>query len=129
MKTGIAFNLETEIEIRRRANETFEQIIESFSRGLTPDSREDLGALATLLAETREQMRQLEKQESSLKKELRRFFTEGQKILDLPHSVVCLDVCSRSSLDREALEQEMGQSFIERFTKTSYYEKLSVKAK
>lgn len=122
-------NLEMEIEIRRRAGEAFDQIIESLSRGISPEAKGDLDSLAILLQDTRDQIKLLQKQEEQIKFELKKCFPVGARTLDLPTSLVLLKPCSRSGLDKDKLTDEMGAQFVLKYTKTTEYEKLSVERK
>jgi hypothetical protein len=122
-------NLEMEIEIRRRAGEAFDQIIELLSRDLKPEARGDIDSLAILLQDTRDQIKLLQKQEEQIKFELKKCFPVGARTLDLPTSLVLLESCMRSGLDKDKLLDEMGVPFVLKYTKTTEYEKLSVKRK
>jgi hypothetical protein len=124
-----AINLTEEIEIRRRLNAEFEQLLGVFSHGLTPENKEDLDVLAQLLIKVREEMKLLSSQETQLKQEIRRFFPEGSYVLDLPQSVVILEPCERSSLDQAALQRDLGGDFLSKYTKTTQYEVMRAKRK
>lgn len=121
-------NLEAEIEIRRRLSETFDRVVEVFTH-ISGEDRNEINAAALLLLEVREQLSKLRKQEEALKAELRRFFPIGSEILDLPSALVLIQPSSRTDLDKPRLLTEYGQSFIEVYSKTTEFEKLSVKRK
>lgn len=122
-------NLEAEIEIRRRVSDTFDRIIDSFTGGLAPNSPEDVDTLALFLIEVREQKKLLDSQEDVLKKEIRRFFPENALFLDLNSSVVILELCSRTDLDKERIATDYGTKFIEQYSKVTKFEKLLAKRK
>ena len=122
-------NLTQEIENRSRVSDTFDRIVDSFTKGLAPNSHEDLNTLALLLCEVREQTKLLQAHEEALKAELKRFFPKDSHVLDLTDVLVLLEPCSRVGLDKAKILTELGTDFVTKFSKTTEFEKLLAKRK
>lgn len=122
-------DIETEIKVMKGLAETLDAVMHKLGGGLTVTDSADLNALALLLVEVNEQRKSLEKQEKALKAEVKRHFADGSKILDLADVLVILDSSKTSSLDRDALVRDFGVDVIEKYTKTTHYDKVLVKVK
>jgi hypothetical protein len=80
--------------------------------------------LAKKLFELRQQIKELQAEESVLKE----FFkSEGLGVVNLGDFIVSVDEKSRESLDKKSLISKFGQDVIKEFTKTTTYQTVSVK--
>lgn len=80
--------------------------------------------LAKKLFELRQQIKELQAEESVLKD----FFkSEGLGVIDLGDFIVSVDEKSRENLDKKGLINKFGKDVIGEFTKTSTYQTVSVK--
>lgn len=80
--------------------------------------------LAKKLFELRQQIKELQAEESVLKD----FFkSEGLGVIDLGDFIVSVDEKSRENLDKKGLINKFGKDAIGEFTKTSTYQTVSVK--
>ncbi len=122
------FDLGPEIRLRARINQEFDEFLRQLGEGgnLLNSTPNDI---ALLLIEVRETLKRLVAEEAILKTELKKHFSVGAKDLDLTNAIAFLEVRSRSDLDRKGLTTELGIELIERFTKHSTYDVLSVKRK
>lgn len=123
-------NLPAEIEIRHEISRAFDELLESMEAGdLKVLASSDLDGVVTLLAETIESRKSLEKQEKLLKAEVRRHFPAGSELLDCPSAVAIIDSRSRTDLDRAAILRDFGQGFFDKYGKVTEYETLTAKVK
>lgn len=123
-------NLTAEIETRRALSVEFDSLLESIaSGGLSVASPDDLNSLVLLLAEVIEARKSAEKQEKTLKAEVRRHFPEGSEVLDCASAVAIVSQRSRTDLDRAAIERDFGQGFFDKYARQTDYETLTVKVK
>lgn len=123
-------NLPAEIEIRHEISRAFDELLESMEAGdLKVLASSDLDGVVTLLAETIESRKSLEKQEKLLKAEVRSHFPVGAEVLDCPSAMAILDHRSRTDLDRAAILRDFGQGFFDKYGKVTEYETLTAKVK
>lgn len=130
VKTKETINLKSELDLCERLRREFTILLASLSGlGVHATTKEDLDALSHLLFETTEARKILEKQEKELKAELKRHFAQGEAVLDCGPLIALLDLRIRTDLDREVLLKDFGPEFIERYSKKTAYETLTLKKK
>ncbi len=123
-------DLSAELELRKRLNAEYDVLARALTESpLSVATPGDVEALALLLLETIESRKSIEKQEKQLKTELKRHFPEGAGILLAGSVVAILDLITRTDVDRELIERELGPTFLEKYSKKTQYEKLTLKKK
>lgn len=80
------------------------------------------------LAEIIAQRKLLDKEEGALKKEIRGYM-DNQAILDAGDYAVIVSMRNRKDLDKEAVLEDLGPDFFEKYTKNIVYEIMEVKPK
>ena len=78
------------------------------------------------LANVIEMRKQLEKQEKTLKDQVKAWM-ENEAFLEAGQFFVTMDIRNRSDLDKDALQHDMGHEFVLKYTKVSSYSVMSVK--
>lgn len=120
-------SLTEEINQRRELTETFNKFLGAFEDRLHAATEKDLDAIAGLFYSLREQRKSIEKQEETLKEELKRYFGEARNVLYCGDYIVIKESRERTDLDKAAMVKECGTDFIARFLKKTEFDVLSVK--
>lgn len=84
-------------------------------------------ALVAELAHINESRKALEKQEKGIKDEIKSFMG-SESLLEAGNYCVLLEQRTRSDLNKDALLHDLGREFIDKYSKKTSYEILSIKS-